>query len=298
MTDYDFAFVDVFADEPLAGNALPVVPHADGLSRSQRQAIAREFNQPETTFVSAATRAGADAWLQSFTPTGDEVTGAGHNALGAWLWLAISGTLPPDRSEFVQQLGEHLLDVRVERTGSGSPVVTLTQAPPVFLAELGDTGPVADALGIAPDRVTGAARVVSTGVAHLLVPVNDRTAVDAARPSPRNLAATLTDVGAQGCYLYTTAAEPGGQQTDAYARFFNPGVGIWEDPATGSAAGPLAAHLATGRNGATRWVIEQGTAIGRRSLLRVQVDGSSVRLCGRGTLTIDGTLHLAEERNL
>src|SRR5499427_219418 len=88
-----FYFVDVFAQEPLNGNPLSLVVDAEDLSRETMQQIAREFNQSETTFLLPPTRPEADWRLRSFTPTGVEVSGAGHNALGAWWWLAQAGRL-------------------------------------------------------------------------------------------------------------------------------------------------------------------------------------------------------------
>lgn len=81
-TSVPFAVVDVFADAPLVGNALAVVTDAEGLEESVMRAVAREFNQSETTFVLPATQPGATWRLRSFTPAGAEVVGAGHNALG------------------------------------------------------------------------------------------------------------------------------------------------------------------------------------------------------------------------
>jgi predicted PhzF superfamily epimerase YddE/YHI9 len=93
-----FAVVDVFADAPLVGNALAVVTDAEGLEESVMRAVAREFNQSETTFVLPATQPGATWRLRSFTPAGAEVVGAGHNALGAWWWLADGRTAGARRS--------------------------------------------------------------------------------------------------------------------------------------------------------------------------------------------------------
>src|SRR5689334_16869068 len=81
-----FHLVDVFADEPLAGNPLAVVPDADALDEAVMRRIAREFNQTETTFLLAPSLPDADWRLRCFTPGGVEVFGAGHNALGAWWW--------------------------------------------------------------------------------------------------------------------------------------------------------------------------------------------------------------------
>src|SRR6266550_7141643 len=96
MTSVAFYFVDVFASRPLTGNPVSLVPDADGLDESQMQAIAREFNQSETAFLLRPTVAGATTRLRSFTPIGAEVFGAGHHALGAWLWLAASDRLLGD----------------------------------------------------------------------------------------------------------------------------------------------------------------------------------------------------------
>ena len=94
-----FYFVDVFASQPLAGNPLPLVPDADALDQAQMSAVAREFNQSETTFLLRPLLPGATVRLRSFTPAGAEVGGAGHNALGAWVWLEAAGRLDHAREE-------------------------------------------------------------------------------------------------------------------------------------------------------------------------------------------------------
>jgi PhzF family phenazine biosynthesis protein len=133
--------------------------------------------------------------------------------------------------------------------------------------------------------------VVSTGVAHLLVPLATREAVDAAVASGHDLAAILAEAGGEGCYLYTTAGDDG---ASAYARFFNPTVGIAEDPATGTAAGPLAVALV--RSGwaaaGSPVLIEQGHRLGRPSRIRVDVAGDRVRLSGSGLVSAHGELRL------
>jgi trans-2,3-dihydro-3-hydroxyanthranilate isomerase len=88
-----FFLVDVFAEAPLTGNPLAVVADADEVGEDVMRAIGRKFNQSETTFVLGSTRDGVDWRLRSFTPAGIEVRGAGHNALGAWWWLAAAGRL-------------------------------------------------------------------------------------------------------------------------------------------------------------------------------------------------------------
>src|SRR6266480_3284753 len=107
-TTVPFYFVDVFASRPLEGAPLSLVPDADGLDESQMRAISREFNQSETTFLLRPRLPGATWRLRSFTPIGAEVFGAGHNALGAWLWLAAAGRLGSRSEEHTSELQSHV----------------------------------------------------------------------------------------------------------------------------------------------------------------------------------------------
>jgi PhzF family phenazine biosynthesis protein len=132
---------------------------------------------------------------------------------------------------------------------------------------------------------------VSTGVAHLLVPLRDRDAVDRIRPNADELRTVLASVGAEGCYAFSL--DPPHNDAAAYARFFNPTVGISEDPATGTAAGPLAAQLvARGVRQPGRITIEQGTALGRTSLIDVHVLGDVVKVSARAIVVATGMLTL------
>lgn len=285
-----FYYVDVFARRPLTGNPLVVVPDADELSVPQMQALAREFNQSETTFIVEPDAEGADWQLRSFTPIGAEVGGAGHNALGACLWLAQT-RLPHDRERFVQQIGAELFPVLIDRQDDGI-VVSMDQSPPKFGGVVQDRPELAASLGIGVDDLaTADAVVVDTGAGHLLAPLRSSEVVDRVQPDPARLSAVLRAVGGEGCYVYAVGGVP---EANAYARFFNPIMGIPEDPATGTAAGPLAARLVAdgvAADGSTV-VIEQGHATGRPSHLSVTVAGDLVRLSGGGLIVADGTLHL------
>jgi trans-2,3-dihydro-3-hydroxyanthranilate isomerase len=247
-TSVPFYLVDVFAERPLAGNPLALVTRAERLNERAMKLVAREFNQSETTFLLPPTRPEATWRLRSFTPSGSEVVGAGHNALGAWWWLADHGqlTLSHGAGTFAQELGGRVLPVEVVAGDGARPAsIFMDQSPPSFGATVSKLAALAAALGLTAadlDRDLPA-QVVDTGAAHLLVAVADRGAVDRAAPNPSTLLAELEAVGAQGCYLYSR--DPNGEDVVAYARFFNPTVGIWEDPATGSAAGPLASLLVT-----------------------------------------------------
>lgn len=290
-----FALVDVFADAPLTGNPAALVADADDLTDDQLRALAREFNQSETAFLLRPSLRDASVRIRAFTAAGSEVGGAGHFALGAWLWLDASGALPPHESRFVQELGGELLAVEVTRTTRGSTTVTLDQSPATFGAVVADTTALTAALGLDAGDLTGEpVQVVSTGVGHLVVPATDRAAVDRAMPDAPALAAVLLDAGGEGCYLYSRDPHAPADGSVAYARFFNPTVGLWEDPATGTAAGPLTASLVDRGQVPpdVPVIIEQGYAMGRPSRLQVTASAERVRLSGSGVVVAEGTVRV------
>jgi len=292
-----FYLVDVFTTEPFTGNPLAVVSDADQLSDEVMRRIAREFNQTETTFVLRPTMAEADWRLRSFTATGTEVFGVGHNALGAWWWLATAGrlTLDAPTRTFSQEIDGRVLPVEVRSERGRVIAVSMAQADPVFGAVVGEVSPLASALDLGDAELSAGrlqAQVVSTGVPHLLVPVRDLGALGRARPKPEPLAAYLRSIGAQGCYLF--CLDPLDPDAPAQARFFGPNVGIAEDPATGSAAGPLAAYLVAHKLASERRpvIVEQGSAMGRPSRIEVRVSGGGVRVSGNAVVVVEGRLNL------
>jgi PhzF family phenazine biosynthesis protein len=269
----------------------------DSLTLELMQRISREFNQSETTFILPPSRECADRRLRSFTPTGAEVFGAGHNALGAWWWLAESGELAlgPNGARFAQEIGERVLPVEII-ANEGRPVsVSMTQASPVRGRVVEDLSGLARSLGLTThdlETTRAPAQVVSTGAAHLMVPAKNREAIDRIQADSAQLFAVLQSVEAQGCYVFSL--DPRHPNANAYSRFFNPTVGIWEDPATGSAAGPLAYHLKHHGlidDGASI-LIEQGTAMGRTSLIRATITHDAVQISGSGVTVAEGTLKL------
>ncbi len=290
MVELVAGLIDVFADAPLTGNPLAVVQGGDDLADDDMRRIAGEFNQAETTFILRSTR--ADRKLRSFTASCAEVYGAGHNALGAWLWLAEHGELGPlaTARTFRQEIGPDILPITLETLG-GRIHGRMRQASLRLSEPLHDAAPLATALGldhgdILPDP---GPRPADTGAAHLMVRVHDARTVDRARPDAAGLLAVLEKTPAEGCYVYAFDADNPGR---AYARFFNPTVGLWEDAATGTAAGPLAAYLAaTGNLPDNALAIEQGTKMGRRSVLRVRLTPDP-ELSGTGTVVLRGKIRL------
>ena len=292
---YPFVLIDVFTDTPLAGNPLAVVPDATGLSATEMQAIAREFNLSESTFVFPPEAEGTRR-LRSFSPTA-EVFGAGHNALGAWWALIARGdvSLPEGETTLWQELGERVLSVHVTSASGRLVRIAMTQAPP----QLGPDRPNIAALALALSldvealEVEGLQpQVISTGARHLLVPARGLADLARARVDGGQLAALAKPLGCEGCYLFCLdTREP---QSTAHARGFFPGIGIAEDPATGSAAGPLAHYLVTrGRAPEGTWlVVEQGDELQRPSRIEVRVSGDVVEVAGRCAILAEGTLRL------
>lgn len=289
-----FYLVDVFTDRPFSGNPLAIVADGDRFDTEQMRRIAGEFNQTETTFVLRPAADGADWRLRSFTAIGTEVFGVGHNALGAWWWLASSGrlTLDAPTRTFAQEIDGRVLPVEIRSERGRVVSVGMAQTDPVFGAVVGKVSPLASALDLGDaELAVGRLRsqVVSTGVPHLLVPVRDQDALGRARPREA-LAAYLRSVGAQGCYVF--CLDPLDPDAPVRARFFGPNVGIAEDPATGSAAGPLGAYLVEHRLASERRpiVVEQGRTMGRPSRLEVRVSGGGVRVFGTAVLVLEGRL--------
>jgi len=290
MVELVAGIIDVFADEPLAGNPLAVVEGADDLTDEQMRRIAGEFNQAETTFIQRSTR--ADRKLRSFTASGAEVFGAGHNALGAWLWLGEHGDLGPLTTprSFQQEIGSDVLPIELVSI-DGRVHGRMRQAPLRLSEPLKDVAALARALGLDDVDVLPEPkpRPADTGAAHLMVRVRGSQAVDKAAPDAAKLLAVLDQTQAEGCYIYSFDANA---PATAYCRFFNPTVGLWEDAATGTAAGPLAAYLENkGLLADGRLVIEQGTKMGRRSLIRLRLAPEPV-ISGAGVVLLRGSLRL------
>lgn len=305
---YRFRQVDVFTDRPLAGNPLAVFPEAEGLSDAEMQALAREMNLSETTFVlppsDGGALEGATYRMRIFTP-GIELPFAGHPSIGtAWV-LADERRFPltAPRTEVRQEVGIGVLPLAIEvregaAGGAGEPPelsvgeVTMTQGAPRVLEAIRPTDLVdlctaleldAHALGWAEadgrswDVAGAAPTVVTTGLPYLVVPMRDRAAL-AAIPTERAwaVAQVARRYGCDSAALVALGTSGAVADADVHVRvLIDPATGIVEDPATGSAAGPIAVYLGLLRG--ARWarqrlVLEQGVEIGRPSRLVAEVD--------------------------
>ncbi|HEU5315082.1 MAG TPA: PhzF family phenazine biosynthesis protein [Chloroflexota bacterium] len=303
---YAFHQVDVFTDVLFGGNPLAVFPDAAGLSDAEMQAIAREMNLSETTFVLAPELPGAAAKVRIFTP-GRELPFAGHPTLGTAYVLASLGRLPTPHAgvaEAVLEEGIGAVPVRLERGGT---FVWMGQRDATFGPEVVARGALAGALGLAErDLLDGApVRVGSTGNAFLYVALRDRAAVDRVTLDARALLAVFDDPECHGVFVFAPdgAAEDGAVRV--YSRMLGYGeIGIGEDAATGSASGPLGAYLVehglatpVGEERVVRIVSEQGTRMGRRSLVHIRLRAAGaratdIRVGGGVVPVLEGTLTL------
>jgi len=240
-------------------------------------ALALEINFSETTFVTATRPDGYD--VRIFTPY-SELPFAGHPTLGTAFVLAGGGETG---SSLVQVCGAGEVPVEVDLARGRA---TMTQLPAVFGAEVFDREAVAEAAGLRPDDLVGDLPVVpvSTGIAHLMVPVRDEATL---RRASRQDAAAAVCAGAgdaEALYLFVVRSDG-----DVMARMFDRDHGISEDPATGSAAGPLGAYLTAHRLAGMpgRVTIAQGEMVRRPSFLHVQVTAQPTEA---GAISVEGAV--------
>ena len=253
-----YQVVDVFTERPFSGNPLAVVLDAEGLAAPQLQAIAQEFNLSETAFPLAATE-GATYRLRIFTPA-TELPFAGHPSVGAAWVLHSLGRIQAGPN--VQDCGAGLLPVDVSSEGA-----TLSGGSPSLSDPL-DPAPLLAAVGLSPDDLAGPApRWAGVGIdwAYLLV-------------RPDALAAVHVDQAAVKALGRTGLAVVSWDGTAARARVFAGGVGVGEDPATGSAALGLGVFLADVLgDGEHAFDVVQGVEMGRPSRLSVTLTVSGRR---------------------
>ena len=264
---YRYRVVDVFTSIALEGNALAVFPDSSGIDDTTMQRIARELNLSETVFVEEATLSGCVKSLRIFTPA-REMVFAGHPTVGAGFVLFAEGLLPEGTNRFKVQEKVGPISVRIEDLDS--PMVWL-DTPPIEFKSVFDAGICARVLGLEPnDLLDVEPQLVSAGNPTLLVAVKSKEVVDRATISTGHFS-TLKVSGADYFCMFVFAPTENG----AYSRMFAPEYGIIEDPATGSSTGPLGAfmkrHQLLPHSGIGRFVSEQGTKMGRRSLLHFEI---------------------------
>jgi len=279
-----FIIADVFTDQPFSGNPLGVFPEAEGLSDRAMQAIARELNFPETTFVLPPYR------VRIFTPK-SEMQFAGHPTVGTAAVLATLGRIEvPSRVNLQEGIGP--VPVEVTRRGAHIHAVFTIDKPVEMPAERVDTSAAAAALSL-PEGSVMETWFANGGVRFAFVRLADKAEVDRAELDRAAWTRHFKNAWAPNLYFFAVEKE-------VYARMFAPAFGIEEDPATGSAAVALASVLAArmpAADGVFTWRIDQGVAMGRASRLEATAEKSGgrvarVKVGGVTVLSAEGTMNV------
>jgi trans-2,3-dihydro-3-hydroxyanthranilate isomerase len=288
---YHFVIADVFTQTIFGGNQLAVFPDAQGLSDRTMQALAREFNFAETTFVLPPGDPANTARLRIFTPK-SEVPFAGHPTIGTAAVLAGLGRAPApggaSRIVFEEGVGPVAVDVQTSHRGIFARL-TLHRAIDTHDA-VPTRASAAAALGLREEQVNSLA-FASAGLPFCLIHLSDKEATDRAAINRAEWLSSFANGWSPNLFIYAGDLRPG---SGLYARMFAPALGIEEDPATGSACAALAGALANRldeRDGTFAWEIDQGVALGRPSHIEVTAhkrDGRAVTLTVGGYSVIVG----------
>lgn len=299
---FQYIQVDVFTNTRFGGNPLAVFLDGRGLSDAEMQAIAREMNQSETTFVFPAERPELSASIRIFTPW-RELPFAGHPTIGTAWALLNQGLVDGASGRLV--LGERIgpVPVRFEGDPTNPDMLWMDQGVAEFRTPEFAGAEPAYALSLSADDLLSGypVEIGSTGLPFLYVPVNDPATVDRAEGRASELRACVERAGEAGVGVVIFA--PGAAANEVYTRMLAPaGGGIVEDPATGSASGPLGAYVV--RHGLARGdrVVEvtsrQGVGMGRPSevYIRVAIEAGQlgrIEVGGQVVPVLDGTLRLS-----
>jgi trans-2,3-dihydro-3-hydroxyanthranilate isomerase len=303
---YDYVTLDVFTDRMFGGNPLAVLPDARGLTTQQMQAIAREFNYSETTFVLPPEDENNTRKVRIFTRM-TEIPFAGHPNVGTAVALARLGALgevvASQRILFEEGAGvvSLFLHGKVDRIDAAEFIAPV-------INQFEDDVPVeeaAKALGIGPDKIVSkhhAPRVLSVGVRFLYIELQDLEALAASEAAPGPVTRISAAWGLDGVYTYVRVDDESVNDVDIRARVFAPVHGVMEDPATGSANAGLANLLASlnGEHDATlEWNVAQGIEMGRPSRLHVTAERRrgeivEVRVTGGAVVACRGKIDVPE----
>jgi trans-2,3-dihydro-3-hydroxyanthranilate isomerase len=292
--EHRFHTLDVFTTTRFEGNPLAVITDGDGLSSDAMLAIAREMNLSETVFVQKPTEDAALARLRIFT-TREELKLAGHPVIGTWFLLAELGVVPAQEGgvRILQQTGAGVLPVEIHFKDGRPQRVTMTQKEAIFRPAKIRKQALAAALGISPKDFDPQLEpeYVSTGIFNLMVPLRSRSALGKIQMNMNELRRLL---GKSGTMAYCFACGNGGK---AFSRGMLP-WDLYEDAATGSAAGSLGAYLVRhGKLSAGHMLsIVQGAEMGRPSHIEVEVTqrGKKLvsRVSGAAVKVFEGTIRI------
>ncbi|MDJ0661984.1 MAG: PhzF family phenazine biosynthesis protein [Crocosphaera sp.] len=301
---YSFYTVDVFTNTMFGGNQLAVFPHGDGLSSEIMQKIAAEFNFSETVFILPPTDKNNTKKLRIFTPT-QELPFAGHPTLGAAYILGITDESLPNNNDcnIIFEEGVGLVSVNIEFENK-QPIYTELTSPqlPEFSDDIPSIEELASILSLQVEDFTQdnyTPQAVSCGLPFLFVPLHDREALKRIKLNSDRWQQILGKAWASSLYVF--CFDPENKGSHIRARMFAPGLGVTEDPATGSAATAFGGYLGireTENNGQFHWRIEQGFEMGRPSFLEVKIEKiegkiNKIGVGGSSVLVSQGTMNIS-----
>ena len=269
---YRYQVVDVFTQAPLEGNPLAVFPDAADLDAPTMQRIARELSLSETVFIVPSQRSDCVARLRIFTPR-KEMDFAGHPTIGTAFLLMQLGHVRAGTDSFSVEENVGAIPIVVDRQNHS---MLWLRTPPLHDGPTIDPSEAAALIGLAPDTLADATpQILSAGNPTLFIALKSSAAVDEVSLDSAKWAAIRSRYHPDPMCAFVFAPTSEG----AYSRMFAPDYAMPEDPATGSATGPLAfymmRHGMTSAKAGSRFVSEQGVRMGRRSLLHVRVHGEN-----------------------
>lgn len=283
-----FHLVDVFAEQRYAGNQLAVVESYGALSDDRMQRIAAEMDYSETTFIESSEEHNGGYDVRIFTPRA-EIPFAGHPTLGTAFVLRERADTG---AEITLNLGVGQVPVRVERDGDRE-TLWMTQQPPEFGESLARES-LADVLSLTSENLDDEwpIQIVSTGLPTVVVPLADRGSLEQCEIDRRAYDTLVGDRDAKNVLVFCRG--PRDDANDLAVRVFAPGLGVSEDPATGSSNGCLAGYLVRHGyfgGGDIDVRVEQGYEMGRPSLLHLRADATpTIEVGGRVVPVAHGEL--------
>jgi trans-2,3-dihydro-3-hydroxyanthranilate isomerase len=302
MRTYRYLHLDVFTDRPFEGNQLAVFPEPAGLSTEEMQRITKEMNFSECTFIFPPETAGTGVRMRIFTP-GEELPMAGHPTIGSTYALVHEGVIAARSTGFVFGLGVGPTPVTLDWRGDALDFVWMTQQPPAFQGRIADRASFARAIGLTDADVPSDLPIeaISCGVPFLVAPIASRAAVDRLSIDRRDYRVACAASGLKDLPLFAFTTDRTGATGDetVYSRMLAPQLGVAEDPATGSASGPLGCYLATyglvPTSALADHVSLQGALMGRPSRIHISIDQQGdritrVRVGGRSVIVGEGRL--------
>ncbi|MBN2349953.1 MAG: PhzF family phenazine biosynthesis protein [Bacteroidales bacterium] len=296
MITIQYFHVDVFTDKQFGGNQLAVIPNALNLSDELMQKIAREFNFSETTFVLPPEKPESDCKVRIFTPE-NEMPTAGHPTIGTSFVLLSERLLQP-KVPGVLLMEQKIGDIKVSYQMLENSIhsITMRQPLPEFGPIFNDTKLIAEILSVSQHEIDPRYPVqsVSCGNNFLFIPVKSIEILKKVKIRADLLELHKTRLDSTEFYIFSL--ETLQKKAATHGRMFAPMFGIWEDPATGSASGPLGCYLVKhGISNGKNIICEQGYEMGRPSIINVDIEHINHKIT---EIKVGGTCVFVAQGNL